>query len=41
MFIRGSPKKGVVDAKLELMTTSNPLWTVDNAHITQLVNQAG
>ena len=41
MFIPGSPKKGVVDAKLDLMTTSNPLWTVDNAHITQLVNQTG
>ena len=41
MFIPGSPKKCVVDAKLDLMTTSNPLWTVDNAHITQLVNQAG
>ena len=41
MFIRGSPKKGVVDAKLDLMTTSNPLWTVDNALLTQLVNQAG
>ena len=41
MFIPGSHKKGVVDAKLDLTTPSNPLWTVDNARITQLVNQAG
>ena len=41
MFIPDSHKKGVVDAKLDLMTTSNTLLTVDNAHITQLVNLAG
>ena len=41
MFIPGSHKKGVVDAKHDLTTTSYPLWTVDNALITQLVNRAG
>ena len=30
MFIPGSHKKGVVDAKHDLTTTSYPLWTVDN-----------
>ena len=37
MFIPGSHKKGVVDAKHDLSTTSYPLWTVDNGLITQLV----
>ena len=41
MFIPGSHKKGVIDAKHDLTTTSYPLWTVDNALITQLVNRAG
>ncbi len=41
MFIPGSHKKGVVDARHDLTTTSYPLWTVDNALITQLVNRAG
>jgi ectoine hydroxylase len=41
MFIPGSHKKGVVDAKHDLTTTSYPLWTVDNALITQLVERAG
>ena len=41
MFIPGSHKKGVVDAKHDLTTTSYPLWTVDNALITQLVQRAG
>jgi ectoine hydroxylase-related dioxygenase (phytanoyl-CoA dioxygenase family) len=30
MFIPGSHKKGVVDARHDLTTTSYPLWTVDN-----------
>jgi ectoine hydroxylase len=41
MFIPGSHKKGVVDAKHDLITTSYPLWTVDNALIAQLVDRAG
>jgi ectoine hydroxylase len=41
MFIPGSHKKGVVDAKHDLTTTSYPLWTVDNALITQLVDARG
>ena len=41
MFIPGSHKRGVVDAKHDLTTTSYPLWTVDNALIAQLVARAG
>src|SRR6187431_3585952 len=41
MFIPGSHRKGVVDAKHDLTTTSYPLWTVDNALIAQLVDKAG
>jgi ectoine hydroxylase len=41
MFIPGSHKKGVIDAKHDLTTTSYPLWTVDNDLITQLVDRAG
>ncbi len=41
MFIPGSHKKGVVDAKHDLTTTSYPLWTVDNNLIRQLVQRAG
>ena len=41
MFVRGSHKKGVVDAKHDLTTTSYPLWTVDNALIAELVARAG
>ena len=41
MFIPGSHKKGVVDARHDLTTTSYPLWTVDNALISQLVARAG
>ena len=41
MLIPGSHKKGVVDAKHDLTTTSYPLWTVDNALIRQLVQRAG
>jgi ectoine hydroxylase len=41
MFIPGSHRKGVIDAKHDLTTTSYPLWTVDNALISQLVSRAG
>ena len=41
MFIHGSHKKGVVEAKHDLTTTSYPLWTVDNNLIRQLVQRAG
>ena len=41
MFIPGSHKKGVVDAKHDVTTTSYPLWTVDNDLIRQLVERAG
>ncbi len=41
MFIPGSHKKGVIDAKHDLTTTSYPLWTVDNKLIAQLVERAG
>jgi ectoine hydroxylase len=41
MFIPGSHRKGVVDARHDLTTTSYPLWTVDNALIGQLVERAG
>ena len=41
MFVRGSHKRGVIDAKHDLTTTSYPLWTVDNALIAQLVERAG
>ena len=41
MFIPGSHKKGVVEAKHDLTTTSYPLWTVDNALIEKLVERAG
>ena len=34
MFIPGSHKKGVIDAKHDLTTTSYPLWTVDNDLVT-------
>ena len=41
MFIPGSHKKGVVQAKHDLTTTSYPLWTVDNDLIRTLVERAG
>ena len=41
MFIPGSHKRGVVDAKHDLTTTSYPLWTIDNGLIGQLVERAG
>ena len=41
MFIPGSHKHGVVDARHDVTTTSYPLWTIDNALIAQLVERAG
>jgi ectoine hydroxylase len=41
MFIPGSHRKGVVEAKHDLTTTSYPLWTIDHALIAQLVERAG
>jgi ectoine hydroxylase len=41
MFIPGSHKKGVVDAKHDLSTTSYPLWVVDNELVAKLVERAG
>ena len=41
MFIPGSHKRGVVDAKHDITTTSYPLWTVDSALIAQLVARVG
>ena len=41
MFIPGSHRKGVVQARHDLTTTSYPLWTVDNALIAALVERAG
>jgi ectoine hydroxylase len=41
MFIPGSHKKGVVEARHDLTTTSYPLWTVDNELIGKLVERAG
>jgi ectoine hydroxylase len=41
MFIPGSHRKGVVDAKHDMTTTSYPLWTVDHALIARLVERAG
>jgi ectoine hydroxylase len=41
MFIPGSHKRGVIDAKHDLTTTSYPLWTVDNELIAKLVERAG
>ncbi len=41
MFIPGSHKRGVIDAKHDLTTTSYPLWTIDNDLIRQLVERGG
>ena len=41
MFIPGSHKRGVIDAKHDLTTTSYPLWTIDAPLIAQLVERAG
>ncbi len=41
MFIKGSHKRGVLEAQHDLTTTSYPLWTIDNQLIRQLVDRAG
>jgi ectoine hydroxylase len=41
MFIPGSHRRGVIDAKHDLTTTSYPLWTVDHELIAKLVERAG
>ena len=41
MFIPGSHRRGVIDARHDLATTSYPLWTIDNELIRQLVTRAG
>jgi ectoine hydroxylase len=41
MFIPGSHKRGVIEAKHDLTTTSYPLWTIDNDLIRTLVDRAG
>jgi ectoine hydroxylase len=41
MFIPGSHKKGVVEAKHDLSTTSYPLWVVDNELVSKLVERVG
>ena len=39
MFIPRSHKKGVLEAGHDVETTSYPLWTIDNATITRLVEE--
>ena len=41
MFIKGSHKKGVVEAQHDTTTTSYPLWTLDHALVSQLVERGG
>jgi len=41
MFIPGSHRKGVIDAKHDVTTTSYPLWVVDHDLIRRLVERAG
>lgn len=41
MFIPGSHRRGVIDARHDLATTSYPLWTVSNELIAELVERAG
>jgi ectoine hydroxylase len=41
LFIPGSHKLGVVEADHDTTTTSYPLWTIDNATITKLVERGG
>ena len=40
-FIRGSHRGGPVGAELDNVTTSYPLWCVDNAKVTRLVETGG
>ncbi|VVO43921.1 phytanoyl-CoA dioxygenase family protein [Pseudomonas fluorescens] len=41
MFIPRSHKEGRLDASHDLTTTSYPLWTLDNAKVSELVEQGG
>ena len=41
MFIPRSHKKGAIEAKHDLTTTSYPLWVIDNDTIAKLVKQGG
>jgi len=41
MFIPGSHKLGVLDARHDLATTSYPLWTIDHDTIRKLVERGG
>jgi L-proline 4-hydroxylase len=41
VFIRGSHKRGPVPATLDTVTTSYPLWTVDNTTVAELVAEGG
>ena len=41
MFIPGSHRLGALPAGHDLTTTSYPLWTIDDAAVAQLVQQAG
>jgi ectoine hydroxylase len=41
MFIPGSHKRGVIEAKHDVTTTSYPLWTIDDDLIRLLVERAG
>jgi ectoine hydroxylase len=40
-FIPKSHKKGAIEAKHDLTTTSYPLWVIDNETIAKLVKQGG
>ena len=41
LFIPGSHKQGVVEAGHDLKTTSYPLWTLDNAKVSELAERGG
>ncbi len=41
VFIRGSHKRGPAPTSLDTVTTSYPLWTVDNATVAELVREGG
>ena len=41
MFIPKSHKRGTLEAGHDLTTTSYPLWTLDNAMVTKLVEEGG
>jgi ectoine hydroxylase len=41
MFIPRSHREGMLEAGHDVSTTSYPLWTLDNAKITELVGQGG